>query len=78
MFEKEDHCERELQSIRRQSIVKGKGQSIGLLCIMYYVLFFFFANLENCENFKSFGYIYIYIDDNMICFNYYFCGSRRF
>ena len=30
----------------------------------YYVYFFFFLNIadmENCERFKSFGYIYIYI-----------------
>ena len=38
MFEKEDHCEREMQSIRRQSIVKGKGLSIGLLCIIIIII----------------------------------------
>ena len=28
------------------------------------ILFKYCANVKNCENFRGFGYIYIYIDDN--------------
>ena len=37
------------------------GKKIGLLIIIFYNLIN--ANVENCGSFKSFGYIYIYIDD---------------
>ena len=36
--------------------------------VYYYVFFFFFkccADVENCGSFKSFGFIYIYIDDKI-------------
>ena len=59
--------------LKKKTIVKGKCRASGgralwkgkarvsgyyVLCI---IIIIFFADLENCENFKSFGYIYIYI-----------------
>ena len=58
-----EHCERERPEYR---------------VITFFFFFFFFfkycADVENCGSFRGFDfiYIYIYIDDNMICFNYYF------
>ena len=61
-----EHCERERPEYR---------------VIMYYVLLllFFLLTWKIVKTSKVLViYIYIYIDDNMICFNYYFCGARRF
>ena len=68
--------------LKKKTIVKGKCRASGGRALWkgkawvsgYYalLLLLFLLTWKNCENFKSFGYIYIYIDDNMICFNYYF------
>ena len=48
------------------------GKNFGLLIIIFYNLIIaFFLNLinadvENCESFKSFGFIYIYIDKSIM------------
>ena len=39
------------------------GKNLGLLIIIFYNLIN--ANVENCGSFKSFGYIYIYIDNDI-------------
>ena len=41
------------------------------------ILFKYCANMENCESFKGFGYIYIYIDQLVIYANKSFLGLLR-
>ena len=41
------------------------------------ILFKYCANMENCESFKGFGYIYIYIDQLVIYASKSFLGLLR-